>query len=295
MVSKIREILTKKLLDQFLSLAKEKPDQYKTFWNTYSRILKEGYQDFANREKVQELLRFTSSHEESDEDIIGLADYVEDMPEGQKAIYYLSGPSREALSRDPRLELFRKNNIEVLYLYDSADEFVLSYLAKYKEKDLVSADHAKPDDLKFGSANEGDSKDESETQSEESADVQPVIDRFKEILGDRVIDIRVSERLVDSPACLVGDDSQLSSHMDKMMRMMNKNEELPKRVLEINKGHKLIQRLAAITTDDPKNEFVETACEHLFEGCMLLDGYLTDPHKLVERMNQVLSDAAEAS
>ena len=295
MVSKIREILTKKLLDQFLSLAKEKPDQYKTFWNTYSRILKEGYQDFANREKVQELLRFTSSHEESDEDIIGLADYVEDMPEGQKAIYYLSGPSREALSRDPRLELFRKNNIEVLYLYDSADEFVLSYLAKYKEKDLVSADHAKPDDLKFGSANEGDSKDESETQSEESADVQPVVDRFKEILGDRVSDIRVSERLVDSPACLVGDDSQLSSHMDKMMRMMNKNEELPKRVLEINKGHKLIQRLATITTDDPKNEFVETACEHLFEGCMLLDGYLTDPHKLVERMNQVLSDAAEAS
>ena len=295
MVSKIREILTKKLLDQFLSLAKEKPDEYKVFWNTYSRILKEGYQDFAHRDKVQELLRFTSSHEDSDEDIIGLADYVEDMPEDQKAIYYLSGPSREALSRDPRLELFRKNNIEVLYLYDSADEFVLSYLAKYKEKDLVSADHAKPDDLKFSSANEGDSKDASEAESKETADVQPVIDRFKEILGDRVSDIRISERLVDSPACLVGDDNQLSGHMEKMMRMMNKNEELPKRILEINKDHKLIQRLTAIATDDPKNSFVETACEHLFEGCMLLDGYLTDPHKLVERMNQVLSDAAEAT
>ena len=295
MVGKIREILTKKLLDQFLDLAKEKPDEYKVFWNTYSRILKEGYQDFANRDKVQELLRFTSSHEDGDDDIIGLADYVEDMPEGQKAIYYLSGPSREALNRDPRLEMFRKNNIEVLYLYDGADEFVLSYLAKYKEKDLVSAEHAKPEDLKFGTAKD-DSKDDSESKAEESStDVQPVIDRFKEILGDRVTDIRVSERLVDSPACLVGDDNQLSSHMEKMMRMMNQNEELPKRVLEINKDHKLIQRLAALANDDSGNPFIETACEHLFEGCMLLDGYLTDPHKLVERMNQVLSDAAEAS
>ena len=110
MVTKIREILTRKLLDQFLSLAKENPEEYKTFWNTYQRILKEGYQDFANREKVQELLRFSSSHKENDEDIIGLADYVEEMPVAQKAIYYLSGPSREALERDPRLEMFRKKS-----------------------------------------------------------------------------------------------------------------------------------------------------------------------------------------
>lgn len=288
----IRESLTKKLLDQFLNLAKEKPEEYKTFWNTYQRVLKEGYDDFANREKIQELFRFATSRNANDEDIIGLADYVEAMPEGQSAIYYLSGASREALDRDARLELFRKNKIEVLYLYDAADEFVLSSLGKYKETELVSADHAKPEDLKFAETNDSTSDDSKKDEKKASEDVQPIIVRFKDILGDRVTDVRVSERLVDSPACLVGDDNQLSSHMEKMMRMMNKNEELPKRVLEINPNHALIQNLLSITAKDAKSTFVETACEHLFEGCMLLDGYLSDPHQLVGRMNQVLSDAA---
>ncbi len=291
-LTKVRESLTRKLLDQFLDLAKEKPEEYKTFWNTYQRVLKEGYEDFANREKIQELFRFASSRADNDEEIIGLADYVEAMPEGQSAIYYLSGTSREALDRDARLELFRKNKIEVLYLYDAADEFVLSSLGKYKEKELVSADHAKPDDLNFTDKSEDDSEDSSESKKA-SEEAQPIVDRFKEILGDRVIDVRLSERLVDSPACLVGDDNQLSSHMEKMMRMMNKNEELPKRVLEINAEHALIQNLLKITSEDAKSDFVETACEQLFEGCMLLDGYLRDPHELVGRMNQVLSDAAD--
>ena len=291
-ISQIRGILTKKLLDQFLDLAKDDPDEYNAFWKSYQRILKEGYEDFANREKVQELFRFASSAKDNDEQIIGLAQYAENMPVGQKAIYYLTGPSREALDRDPRLELFRKHNVEVLYLYDAADEFVLSSLRKYKEKDLVSAEHAKPEDLKFAEPAEQDSDPTSEQESASECDVQPVIDRFKEVLGDRVIDVRLSERLVDSPACLVGDDDQLSSHMEKMLRMMNKQEDLPKRVMELNAKHALIQQLAKLIEDGAKTEFVETACEHLFEGCMLLDGYLTDPHKLVGRMNQVLTDAA---
>lgn len=290
-ISQIRNILTKKLLDQFLDLAKENPDEYKKFWQTYQRILKEGYEDFVHRDKVQELFRFASSLKQDDEDLIGLADYAENMPVGQKAIYYLTGPSRDALDRDPRLELFRKNKIEVLYLYDAADEFVLSSLRKYKEKDLVSAEHAKPEDLKFAESNTEDSEESTKPETTD-ADVQPVIDRFKEILGERVLDVRVSERLVDSPACLVGDDNQLSSHMEKMMRMMNKNEELPKRVMEINASHDLIQRLANLVSNEQKKDFVETACEHLFEGCMLLDGYLTDPHRLVGRMNEVLTEAA---
>ncbi|MCA9217040.1 MAG: molecular chaperone HtpG [Planctomycetales bacterium] len=292
-IHKIRDNLTRKLLDRFLDLAKNDPDEYKTFWKNFQRFLKEGYSDFANREKIQELYRFTTSRAADDDEIIGLADYVEHMPEGQSAIYYLSGPTREALDRDPRLELFRKNKVEVLYLYDAADEFVLSALGKYKEKDLVSAEHAKPGDLKFADSGSDSTEDKPEETSEKS-EVQPVIDRFKEILGDRVIDVRVSERLVDSPACLVGDDNQLSSHMEKMMRMMNKSEELPQRVLEINANHALIQRLAKTIAANANGPFVETACEHLFEGCMLLDGYLTDPHELVARMNQVLTDAAGA-
>lgn len=294
MIAKIRDILTRKLLDQFLELAEKEPDEYKVFWKTYHRVLKEGYSDFSNREKLQDLFRFASSRKASDDDLVSLAGYVDNMPEGQAAIYYLTGPSREALDRDPRLELFRKRGIEVLYLYDMADEFVLSSLGKYKDRDLVSADHVKPEDLKLAGAQEDrDSEDTKEDKSEETtSDVQPVIERFKQVLGDRVIDVRVSERLVDSPACLVGDDNQLSGHMEKMMRMMNRTDELPKRVLEINARHSLIQRLAELTAANAEDPFVETACEHLFEGCMLLDGYLTDPHKLVGRMNQVLQDAA---
>ena len=214
------------------------------------------------------------------------------MPANQPAIYYLTGPSREALDRDPRLELLRKKKIEVIYLYDAADEFVLSSLGKYKDHDLISADHVKPDDLKaVGTSTESDDKDD-ETSEASKADVQSVVDRFKEVLGDRVVDVRVSERLVDSAACLVGDDNQMSSHMEKMMRMINKDDTLPKRVLEINADHSLIARLSDRLGTDAKDPFVETACEHLFEGCMLLDGYLTDPHQLVGRMNQVLNDAA---
>ena len=293
MIAKIREILTSKLLDQFVELADKDPEKYGLFWKTFQRVLKEGYGDVAHREKLQELYRFNSSRHDNDDDIISLAQYVEAMPAGQAAIYYLSGASREALDRDPRLELFRKHNVEVLYLYDLADEFVLSSLGEYKEQKLISADHVKPEDLR--SSDDLDSKQASESEqpdAESKPDIQPVIDRFKQILGERVIDVRASERLVDSPACLVGDDSQLSGHMEKMMRLLNKSEELPKRVLEINPAHSLIRSLSQLIGHDAKDPFIETACEQLYEGCMLLDGYLTDPHTLVERMNKVLDEAA---
>ena len=293
MIATIRDILTSKLLDQFVQLAEKDAEKYSLLWKTFHRVLKEGYGDVANRDKLQELYRFNSSRHDNDDEIVSLAQYVEAMPEGQAAIYYLSGASREALDRDPRLELFRKNHVEVLYLYDFADEFVLSSLGKYREKKLISADHVKPDDLSIGSDRDSEKVSETEQTDEDSKpDVQPVIDRFKQILGERVIDVRASERLVDSPACLVGDDSQLSGHMEKMMRLMNKSEDLPKRVLEINPVHSLIKSLSQLIGHDANDLFVATACEQLFEGCMLLDGYLTDPHTLVERMNKVLDEAA---
>ncbi len=291
MIANIREKLTRKLLDQFLELAEKDTEKYNRFWKAFNRILKEGYNDIVNREKVQELLRFNSSRHENGDQLVSLAQYVEAMPEGQAGIYYLSGASRDALLRDPRLEVFRKNNVEVLYLSEVADEFVLSSLAKYKETPLVSADQVKPDELQL----DGTDKDDSESdkaKEQQAADIQPVVDRFKEILGDRVVDVRASERLVDSPACLVGDDSQLSGHMEKMMRMMQKTDELPKRVLELNPNHTLVKSLAQMLQRDAQDPFIDTACEHLFEGSMLLDGYLTDPHALVERMNQVLDEAA---
>ncbi len=291
LVAKIRESLTRKLLDLLVDLAREKPEAYQRFWKTFGPIFKEGYSDFGNREKFQDLLRFNSSRHSDGTGLVSLAEYVEAMPVGRSAIYYLTGASREALLRDPRLELFRKNGIEVLYLSELSDEFVLANLGRYEDKPLTSADQAKPDDLKNL---DPQAKEDEKKASKElpASDVQPLIERFKEILGDRVIDVRASERLVDSPACLVSDDQQLSGHMEKVMRLINKSAELPRRIMEVNPRHPLIEKLARIVAVDSRDPLVQLASEQLFEGCMLIDGYLTDPHRLVERMNEVLDTAA---
>ena len=294
MIGKIRDILTRKLLDKFLDLAKQDEEKYSDFWRTFHRILKEGYSDVSNKERFQDLLRFNSSRSEDDKGLVSLKQYEEAMPEGQKAIYFLTGPTREALDRDPRLELFRKNHVEVLYLYEAADEFVLGSLAKYGELDLVSADQVKASDLEFGKSEDEEKSGEEQDESQDSS-IQGIVDCFKKVLGDRVIDVRESKRLVDSPACLVGDDNQMSGHMERMMRMMNKTDDLPQRVLELNANHPLIESLGEILEKDADSPFLKTACEHLFEGCMLLDGYLNDPHQLVERMNSVLTDAAASA
>jgi molecular chaperone HtpG len=274
-----------------LTLAKTSPADYEKFWRAFGRVMKEGYNDYRNREKLQELLRFGSSRFSDAQGLVSLAEYVEKMPEGQPAIYYLSGPSREALERDARLELLRKKGIEVLYLDELADEFVLSSLKKYRDKPLVSADQVKPDHLK--SVGTDTSESETKTTDQAAADIEPLVARCKEILGTRVSDVRPSQRLVDSPACLVSDDQQLSGHMDKVMRLMNKNADLPQRVLELNPQHTLVKNLAKLVAGDRQDPLVELACEQMFEGSMLVDGYLTDPHKLVERMNRVLQQATE--
>ncbi|MCE9606713.1 MAG: molecular chaperone HtpG [Planctomycetia bacterium] len=290
LVGKIRDTLTGRLLDKLLELAEKQPEEYRQFWEKFGRIFKEGYSDFAYRQKFQDLLRFNSSRHDDDKGLIGLKDYAAAMPAEQKAIYYLSGPSRAALLRDPRLELFRKRGIEVLYLQEMADEFVIGSAGNYDGKQLISADQVKADDLK------GLGKDEAADKPEDiakRADIGLLSARFKEILGPRVTDVRTSERLVDSPACLVSDDRQPSGHIDKLMRMMNKSSDLPQRVMELNPSHPLIKSLTELVAKDGRDPFVERAAEQLFEGAMLVDGYLTDPHKLVERMNQILEDAAK--
>ena len=290
LVVKIRDTLTKKLLKQFRDLGEKNAEEYNTFWNTFGRILKEGHADFAHRELLHELFRFNSSVHDDDKGLTSLTEYVERMPESQPAIYYLSGASREALERDPRLELFRKKGVEVLYLSDLADEFVLSSVGTYKEKRLVSADQVSPDDLK-GSDDKSDDKKDDEDKKDEVKDFEVLVKRFKEVLGDKVTDVKKSERLVDSPACLVGEEG-MSGHMDKMIRLMNKDATLPKKTLELNPGHSLMRNLLSVIKKEENDPFINRACEQIFEGAMLVDGYLNDPHQLVERMHEIMDEAA---
>ena len=292
-VLKIRDTLTRKLLDLFLDLAKEKPEEYTGFWRAFGRILKEGHGDFAHREKFVELLRFNSSANDDADGLRSLAEYVEAMPEAQKSIYFLSGPSRDALRRDARLELFRKRGVEVLYLCDIADEFVVGGLGTYQEKPLVSADQVKPEDLDGIEGGDDVATDDKAGIETPAADIGLLAVRVKEILGDRVLDVRTSERLVDSPACLISEEG-MSGHLDKVFRMMQKDSELPKRVLELNPKHGLVRSLSALVEKDSQDPFVVRASEQLFEGAMLIDGFLTDPHQLVERMIDILEESAEA-
>lgn len=292
LVAKIRDTLTKKLLKQFQDLGETNAEEYNTFWNAFGRILKEGHADFTHREQIHDLLRFNSAIHDDEKGLTSLAGYVERMPEAQSAIYYLSGPSREALQRDPRLELFRKKGVEVLYLSDIADEFVLGSAGTFREKQLVSADQVSPDDLKgLGDTPEEEKKKDDEGGKEEVRDFETLIARFKEVLGDRVKDVKKSERLVDSPACLVGEEG-VSGHMDKMLRLMNKDASLPRKTLELNADHSLMRNLLAVIRRDENDPFINRACEQIFEGAMLVDGYLTDPHQLVERMHEILDEAA---
>lgn len=279
-VAKIRDLLTKKLLGQLEKIAEKEPERYLEFWGHFGRIIKEGHMDFSYRDRVQELFRFSSSRSEK---LVSLAEYSDRMLDNQKAIYYLSGSSREALERDPRLEIFRKRGIEVLYLYEMADEVVLGSFHKYRDHALVSADQVKPQDLEDGATDE--------PTPEATEQVTALVDRFREILGDRVIGVELSERLVDSPACLVAPDGQ-SSQMDRILRLMNKETQRPKRRLELNPAHPLIQNLSRVCEANRDDTFLTEACEQIFEGALLLDGYLDDPHRLVERMNRVLTEAS---
>jgi len=290
-VIKIRDTLTRKLLGCLLELAEKNPDEYGELWRTFGIVLKEGHSDFPNREKFAELLRFNSSTCDDEKGLVSLAEYVARMSDDQKAIYYLTGASREALLRDPRLEVFRKNDIEVLYLTDVSDEFVLGNLGEYAEKQLVSADQVKPEDLRFGSGADEDDDGADDASEASAVDIAALAERFKDVLGDRVTDVRASERLVDSPACLVNEDG-MSSHMDRVFRHLNKDTDLPKRVLELNAKHPLVHKLAKIFEADRGDDFLPRACEQIFEGAMLLDGYLSDPHELVELMKATLEDAA---
>ncbi len=289
---KIRDVLTKRLLDRFAKLAKDDEAGYAAFWTTYGRMLKEGHMDFANAERLNELYRFNSSASESGDELVGLAEYVARMPENQKAVYYLSGSSHDALARDPRLELFRKKGVEVLYLYDLADEFVLNGIGTYQDKPLKSADQVNPDDLSELPDVEADT-DAAKTEALDDSEVISLASIFKKILGDRVKDVKSSERLVSSAACLVSEDGA-SGGMDKLMRIINKDHELPKKTLEINPKHPMIAHLSSIAKADRSDPFLTQAVEQIFEGAMLADGYLSDPHRLVERMQDILTEAAAA-
>jgi molecular chaperone HtpG len=291
LINKISSTLTKQVLNRLKKLAEEEPETYATFWNTHSKTFKLGYSDFANKDRFAELLRFNSSAHEDKTGLRSLDEYIANAKEDQKEIYYISGPSREAVSLNPHLEIFRKKGIEVLYLYEPIDEFVMDSLGTYKEFTFKATEHADLEAL--GKYEDKDEEEKVQELSEEEAkDFPGFLERIKTILGDRAEDVRVSKRLSASPACLVSPDGGISSQMQKMMQMITKDTSIPKKVFEVNQDHPLIRNLFRIFKADAEDAYLTQTVEQLYESSLLLDGYLSDPHEMVGRINELLEKSS---
>lgn len=290
LIRKINATLTKQLLGQLTKMAEDK-DRYAKFWREHSRVFKAGYMDFVNRETFASLLRFNSSACENADELVSLDDYIARAKPDQKKVYFAFGPSREALRLNPHLEIFRKKGVEVLYLFEPIDEFVMDALHTYKEFDLVPAEVAKPEDLSKLPDVEQTPEEAAQPAPEKDA-LEALLVRVKAVLGDGVADVRASSRLTGSPCCLVNPDGHTTSSMDKIMRAMNHDNSVPKKVLELNPSHALIRNLAELNQSDGNDPFVEQAARQLFESALLLEGYLTDPHALVGRVQDLLTKSS---
>lgn len=290
LIRKIASTLTKQILGHLKKLGQDK-ERYAAFWKEHSKRFKLGYMDFANQEAFGELLRFNSSRHDDKDGLISLGEYIETAKDGQKDIYYISGPSREAIEQNPHLEIFRAKGLEVLYLYEPIDEFVMDSLRKFKDFEFRSTENADIESLeKFADAGENAPKSQ-ELSDEEAKDMDRFLKRVREILGDRITEARVSKRLSQSPSCLVSPDGA-TSQMHKIMQLVTKDTSIPKKVFEINQDHALIRNLLAVFGKDEKDPFVTSVIEQLYESALLMDGYLSDPHKMVARLNRLMEDSS---
>jgi molecular chaperone HtpG len=290
LIRKIATTLTKQILSHLKKLGQDK-DRYIKFWNEHSKRFKLGYADFANQESFGELLRFNSSRHEDKDGLISLEEYIEAAKDGQKEIYYISGPSREAIEQNPHLEIFRAKGLEVLYLYEPVDEFVMDSLRKFKEFELKATENADITNIEKYADNAEKKDKPEELSQEESKDMDRFLTRVKEILGDRITEVRISKRLSQSPSCLVSPDGS-TSQMHKIMQLVTKDTSIPKKVFEINQDHKLVRNLLYVFGKNEKDEFVATIVEQLYESALLMDGYLADPHKMVNRLNKLMEDSS---
>jgi molecular chaperone HtpG len=279
-IEAIRGGITKRILGLLEDLAKDKADIYATFWREFGRVLKEGIgEDFANRERIAGLLRFASTHADTADETMALADYIARMKDGQKAIYYVTADSFNAARNSPHLEIFRKKGIEVLLLADRVDEWVVGHLTEFGGKPLQS--------VAKGGLDLGDLEDEAERKArgEESAELADLLQRIKSSLGDRVKDVRITHRLVDSPACLVADDHDMSGNLARLLKAAGQKAPASAPILEVNPAHPLVLQLK-----QADGKFDDWASVLLDQALLAEGGQLDDPATFVKRINQLMLD-----
>lgn len=288
---KINQVIVKQTLGHLEGMARDDVEKYNRFWRLHGKVFKLGYHDFVNRERVAALLRFNSSALADAEALTSLDDYMARAPEGQKTIWYVTAPNREAARLNPHMEMFRKKGIEALFLFEPVDEFVMDGLGSYKDWEFKAVETAADDAL---AAFEDKEKPEAVAplSEDDSASFDGLMARMKEILGDTVTEVRVSHRLADSPAVLVAPDGGMTASMEKLLKVMNKDDSLPVKILEVNRDHPLLRSMLRIFKADREDRVLADMTRNLFDGCLLLDGYLKDPQALAARESRLLTEAA---
>ena len=271
-MSNIRSNSVKKVIDKLKIVAKDK-DKYAQFYEHYGRLIKEGvYQDFEHKDNLTELLRYNST---KDEGLVSFKEYVDRMKDDQKSIYYITGRNQISLRNSPLLEMYEKMDIEVLLLDDEIDEIIIPSVPKYDEKELKSINRS-------GAAD--DFSEEKDKDKEKS--LKPVLKKIKNILGERVKDVKLSNRLSESPSCIVADEHDPTAQMQELMRSMGQTD-LPeiKPILELNPNHKIIISLK----DKTKQKSFNDIALLLYEQALIQEGVkLDNPAEFTERLNKVI-------
>ncbi len=286
LIEKINNSLTLRVLKELQLIADQNVGKYDKFWQQYGILLKEGVSsDFKNKKRLMDLLRFNSSISEDFSMDVTLKDYVSRMREEQKDIFYVTGGSREAILHNPNLEYFRKQGLEVLFLTDHIDDFMVTDMREYDGKSLKNISQGDIDGI-----NDNDmSATESSLSKEEKSDMLAF---FKKQLKDRVNDVTDSKRLVDSPCSLVTPKDGMTAQMEKMMKMMDQKFKGEKRNLEVNMSHPIIQNLSEILQKNKKHPFLIDSVEQLYDNSLLVEGLLENPVQILSRYQKFIESAS---
>ena len=279
-IDTIRNGSVKKVLGYLENMAKNEPDEYAGFWGTFGNVLKEGpAEDFANREKIAKLLRFASTHNDSEAQTVAFDDYLGRMKPEQEKIYYITADSYAAAKNSPHLELFKKKGIEVLLMSDRVDEWLMSHLTEYDGKPLVSVAKG---ELDLGNLED---KEEQEKIKQAEESYKDLLQRMQDTLGEQVKEVRVSHRLTDSPSCMVVEQHDMAVSMQKLLKQAGHQLPEIKPILEVNPDHLLVKRL----NDETDEKRFEDWTRILFDQALLSEGgQLDDPAAFVSRMNELL-------
>ena len=284
-IESMRMASVKRVLDMLEKLASDDQDKYATFWQAFGAVMKEGPgEDFANKQQIAKLLRFSSTHTDSEIQNVSFEDYIARMKEGQDKIYYITAETFAAAKNSPHLEIFRKKGIEVLLLSERVDEWLMSHLTEYADKPLQSVAKG---DLDFAGLED---EQEKQQQQQASSEFASIIKQMQEILKDKVKEVRLTHRLTDSPACLVADQYGMSINLQRMLKDAGQGIPPSKPTLELNPEHPLVLKLKQQQNEALFSEWTQV----LFDQAMLAEGgQLEDPASFVKRLNGLLLQLAD--